>query len=142
MSVPISGMTGFGRAEGASGDWTWTIESRSVNGKGLEVKARTPGGLDGLDRTVREQAQARFQRGQVSVTVQARQGGGDGQVRINQAVLDQYLKIAREIMDKGAKTPRADGILALRGVIELDSETAGDNLKAIETAIGGDLATA
>ena len=32
----ISGMTGFGRAEGTHGDWSWSVEARSVNGRNLE----------------------------------------------------------------------------------------------------------
>ena len=98
MTAPISGMTGFGRAEGALGDWAWTVEARSVNGKGLEIKARTPGALDGLDRVAREQAQARFQRGQVAVGIQTRRTGSTGEVRINEAVLDGYLAAARAMI--------------------------------------------
>ena len=43
--MAISGMTGFGRAEGASGDWSWAVEARSVNGRNLEVRFRAPPGL-------------------------------------------------------------------------------------------------
>ena len=44
----LSGMTGFGRAEGAQGDWSWTVEARSVNGRALEVRFRGPPGFDVL----------------------------------------------------------------------------------------------
>ena len=33
--MAISGMTGFGRTEGASGAWSWAVEARSVNGRNL-----------------------------------------------------------------------------------------------------------
>ena len=78
----LSGMTGFGRAEGASGDWAWTIEARSVNGRSLEVRAKTPQGADALDRAARDEAQKRFQRGQIGITVQLRQAEGIGSVAI------------------------------------------------------------
>ncbi|HEX5380107.1 MAG TPA: YicC/YloC family endoribonuclease, partial [Phenylobacterium sp.] len=65
--MALSGMTGFGRAEGAAGDWTWAVEARSVNGRNLEVRFRGPPGFDGLERAARDGAQARFQRGQVNV---------------------------------------------------------------------------
>ena len=44
MSNSISGMTGFGRADGALDGWTWTVEARSVNGRSLETlwAARSP----------------------------------------------------------------------------------------------------
>ncbi|MCW5761129.1 MAG: hypothetical protein KIS90_15280, partial [Phenylobacterium sp.] len=60
--MPISGMTGFGRAEGAWGPWSWAAEARSVNGRNLEVRFRGPPGFEALERTAREGAQARFQR--------------------------------------------------------------------------------
>jgi len=31
----LSGMTGFGRADGAGEGWTWSVEARSVNGRNL-----------------------------------------------------------------------------------------------------------
>ena len=31
--MSLNGMTGFGRAEGAAGDWSWSAEARSVNGR-------------------------------------------------------------------------------------------------------------
>ena len=61
--MALSGMTGFGRSDGALGGWSWTVEARSVNGRSLEPRFRGPPGFDGLDRIAREAAQARFQRG-------------------------------------------------------------------------------
>jgi uncharacterized protein YicC (UPF0701 family) len=51
-------MTGFGRAEGALGAWSWAVEARSVNGRNLEVRFRGPPGFDGLERAGPEGAQA------------------------------------------------------------------------------------
>ncbi|MDD3838753.1 MAG: hypothetical protein PHG43_13055, partial [Phenylobacterium sp.] len=70
--MALSSMTGFGRAEGALGAWSWAVEARSVNGRNLEVRFRGPPGFDGLERAAREGAQARFGRGQLQVSVQAR----------------------------------------------------------------------
>ncbi|MFN9925933.1 MAG: YicC/YloC family endoribonuclease, partial [Phenylobacterium sp.] len=66
----VSGMTGFGRAEGALGDWSWAVEARSVNGRNLEVRYKGPPGFEALERAARDGAQARFQRGQLQVGVQ------------------------------------------------------------------------
>ena len=41
---------GFGRADGASQGWSWTVEARSVNGRNLEVRFRGPPGFEGLER--------------------------------------------------------------------------------------------
>jgi uncharacterized protein YicC (UPF0701 family) len=81
--MAISGMTGFGRAEGALGAWSWAAEARSVNGRNLEVRFRGPPGFEGLERAAREGAQGRFQRGQVPVGLQARRAEGAGSGRIN-----------------------------------------------------------
>ncbi|HRD47945.1 MAG TPA: hypothetical protein PLF78_15885, partial [Caulobacter sp.] len=70
--MALSGMTGFGRAEGALGDWSWAVEARSVNGRNLETRFKAPPGFDALERAARDAAQARFARGQVSVNVQTR----------------------------------------------------------------------
>lgn len=137
----LSGMTGFGRAEGASGDWAWTIEARSVNGRSLEVRAKTPQAADALDRAARDEAQKRFQRGQVGITVQLRQAEGIVSVAINQTVLDAYLAAARSLMDQGAAAPTADGLLSLKGVLDA-REAAEDGRAAAESAIVRDIAVA
>lgn len=137
----ISGMTGFGRAEGASGDWAWTIEARSVNGRSLEVRAKTPQGADALDRAARDEAQKRFQRGQIGITVQLRQAEGIGSVAINQTVLDAYLTAARGLMDQGASPPSADGLLALKGVLDAGDSTE-DGRAAVEPLVARDIALA
>jgi len=46
FSGQISGMTGFGRADGGLDGWTWTVEARSVNGRSLETRYRGPHGFD------------------------------------------------------------------------------------------------
>lgn len=137
----LSGMTGFGRAEGASGVWAWTIEARSVNGRSLEVRAKTPQGSDALDRAARDEAQKRFQRGQVGVTVQLRQAEGAISVAINQPVLDAYLAVARGLVEQGAAAPTADGLLAMKGVLDAGDST-DDGRAAAEPAILRDLAAA
>jgi len=140
----LSSMTGFGRAEGASGAWSWAVEARSVNGRNLEVRFRGPPGFDGLERIAREAGQARFQRGQVNVSVTARRTETAGAVRINREVLERYLALADELTGKGhALTPSADGLMALRGVLETgEAEEAPEARAAVETAMAASVAEA
>jgi uncharacterized protein (TIGR00255 family) len=142
--MSISGMTGFGRAEGAREVWSWAVEARSVNGRNLDVRFRGPPGFDGLERTCRELAQARFQRGQVSVGVQARRAEGGGAVRLNLQQLEQYLAAAAPYVQAGRAAPPAfDGLLALKGVIETeDAVEDPDARAALEAAMGGSIAEA
>jgi len=140
--MPISGMTGFGRAEGALGAWSWAVEARSVNGRNLEVRFRGPPGFDGLERAAREGAQGRFQRGQLTVGVQAKRSEGSGAVRVNLEQLERYLALGRPLLEAGRVIPPSmDGLLALRGVIEaedagLDPEAQATLEAAMAASIG------
>lgn len=126
MTAIFSGMTGFGRTEATQDNWSWTVEARSVNGRALEVRFRGPPGFDGLERYAKSATQARLSRGSIAIAVQARRSAGEGELRINQAVLEKYLSLANALAEEGATPPSADGLLALRGVIDL-GEDEGDS---------------
>lgn len=112
-------MTGFGRAEGALGDWSWAVEARSVNGRNLEVRFRGPPTLEGLDRAAREAAQARFQRGQLNLGLQASKAEAARGVRVNTEQLDAYMALAARYVEAGqVAQPTLEGLLALRGVLD------------------------
>jgi uncharacterized protein (TIGR00255 family) len=142
--MPISGMTGFGRAEGALGAWSWAVETRSVNGRNLEVRFRGPPGFESLERAAREGAQARFQRGQVTVGIQARRSEGAGAVRINLEQLERYLAAAQPFVEAGrASPPSIAGLLALRGVVEAEDAVLDAEAQAeLETAMAASIALA
>ena len=133
----LSGMTGFGRADGAGEGWTWSVEARSVNGRNLEVRFRGPNGFAGLERAAKAAGQARFARGQVTIGVQAKRAeAGEAAVTINAAVLARYLTLANELAEDGATPPSADGLLALRGVIEAPEEADDPEARAaVEAAM-------
>ncbi len=115
----ISGMTGFGRADGAAEDWSWSVEARSVNGRNLEVRFRGPPGFDSLERHAKSAAQARLSRGQVTLGIQAKRADpGAAALKVNQDILARYLVLANQLADEGATPPSADGLLSLRGVLE------------------------
>lgn len=137
--MALSGMTGFGRAEGSLGDWTWAVEARSVNGRNLEARYRGPPGFESLDKLVRDAAQARFQRGQLTIGLQARRAAGSAAVRLNQEVLDRYLTLAAELVADGrAAPPAVDGLLALRGVLEApEADEDPEAQAALLAALGG-----
>lgn len=133
----LSGMTGFGRADGALDGWSWSVEARSVNGRNLEVRFRGPPGFDALERLARTSAQARLSRGQVTIGVQTkRPDAATSTLKINQAVLDHYLMLANALAEEGATPPSADGLLALRGVLEVPDEADDTEARAaVEAAI-------
>ncbi len=133
--MALSGMTGFARVDGAAGGWTWTVEARSVNGRSLEVRFRGPGGFDALERTARDGAQSRFQRGQLNVTLQARRAGEDGGVRINAEQIERYLEFCRPYVESGRATlPSFDSLLSLPGVIDSSGEVDAPEALAVTEA--------
>lgn len=140
----ISGMTGFARSEGALGAWTWAVEARSVNGRNLETRFRGPPGFDTLDRAAREGSQARFQRGQVTIGVTAKQADAAGQISVNIAQLERYLSAGQPYVATGlAEKPRLDGLLGLKGVLESAEEGEDAEAKAaVEQAMAATLAVA
>ena len=142
--MTISGMTGFARGEGALGAWSWTVEARSVNGRGLEVRFRGPPGFDSLERVVREAAQTRFSRGQINITLTAKRTEAQGRLRINTDELDRLIQTARAYVDRGGVAePRFDGLLSLRGVMEAgEDDDDGEAKASVEQAMAQSLGLA
>jgi uncharacterized protein (TIGR00255 family) len=142
--MALSGMTGFGRAEGALGAWSWAVEARSVNGRNLDVRFRGPPGFEGLERAAREGAQSRFQRGQLTIGLQAKRAEGAGAVRLNLEQLERYLAAGAPYVASGqAAAPRLDGLLNLRGVIEAaDGVEDPEAHAAVEAAMAVSIAQA
>jgi uncharacterized protein (TIGR00255 family) len=132
----LSGMTGFGRADGALDGWSWSVEARSVNGRNLEVRFRGPPGFDSLERLAKAAAQARLSRGQVTVGVQAKSTSDAGRLSVNEEVLARYLTLANRLAEDGATPPSADGLLGLRGVLDVPEEAEDAEARAaVEAAM-------
>jgi uncharacterized protein (TIGR00255 family) len=118
-NVPISSMTGFARKEGRSGPFEWAWELRSVNGRGLDIRLRLPNGMEDLEAHVRVAAPKHFTRGNIQVSLQFDQRAQQ-ELSINQDVLAQVLKqLATLHGTPGTADATLDGVLALRGVLEM-----------------------
>jgi len=135
--MAVASMTGFARVDGEG----WALELRSVNGRGLDIKYRFPPGYEAVERFGRELAKGRFQRGQMNLTLSLAAGAGTAAVSINRDVLNIYVAAAQELIESGvALTPSADGLLALRGVVETTGETREGLDADGEAALAADLA--
>lgn len=114
----IQSMTGFSRARSPDGAVSW--ELKSVNGKGLEVRLRLPPGHDRLEQAVRATIQKGFTRGNVQATLTLLRGAGLVAPVVNEAFLTDVAGLAKRLEDQFGCTPAsADGLLALRGVLEV-----------------------
>jgi uncharacterized protein (TIGR00255 family) len=133
----LMSMTGFARSAGETGDLRWVCETKSLNGRGLDIRCRLPSSFESLEAAVRTLVQERFARGTLHVTLNVERGAGAAEIRLNRPVLDQLLKIAIELRHlEGVAAARLDGLLAMKGVLDI-VEPAPDEatLAAREAAI-------
>ncbi len=116
--MTFASMTGFAECAGSHEGLHWRWEAKSVNGRSLDLRLRTPPGYDGLEPPARRLAGERFQRGsfQISLTVEPQEAVRG--LSIDAAALASAVKIAREIAaETGLAPARVDGLMALKGVI-------------------------
>jgi uncharacterized protein (TIGR00255 family) len=135
--MALSSMTGFARRHGVRGPYAWAWEVKSVNGKGLDLRLRVPPGWDAIEVPLRTRAAAALTRGSVQANLTVDRSGATPVVRVNAAVLEAVLATIRQIAPKiEASPPSLDGLLALKGVIEVsDSEEREDERHDAETAV-------
>jgi uncharacterized protein (TIGR00255 family) len=135
--MALSSMTGFARVQGVSGPYAWSWEIKSVNAKGLDVRLRVPPGWDAIENPVRAQAGAALARGSVQASLTVERVGAQPVVRINQAILAAVMATVRQIGQTiEASPPSLDGLLALKGVIEVsESEERADERGSVEVAV-------
>jgi uncharacterized protein (TIGR00255 family) len=133
----LSSMTGFARGHGVSGPYSWAWEIKSVNGKGLDLRLRLPAGWDAIEVPVRARTAEALSRGSVQANLTVERSGAQPVVRVNAAVLDAILATMRQIAPKiEAAPPSLDGLLALKGVIEIsESEESEGERRGAESAV-------
>ena len=143
----LQSMTGFSRVaaehDGAAIAW----ELKSVNGKTIEARLRLQQGFERLEPLVRQLVQKRFSRGniQASLTV-GRAAGTLAQPVINEAFLKDLAGLAKRLEEQfGVAPASADGLLALRGVLDIPEVAETEEARAsVDAAVLGvlDLALA
>jgi uncharacterized protein (TIGR00255 family) len=135
--MALSSMTGFARGHGMSGTYGWAWELKSVNAKGLDLRLRLPPGWDAVEAPVRGSAAQLLARGTVYGTLTLERQGVAPVVRVNEPVLAAVLATLKGLSGRvQAAEPRLDGILALKGVIEvLDEDEREEERGAAEAAV-------
>lgn len=128
-------MTGFAREAGTLPDgaaYAW--ELKSVNGRGLDVRLRLPGGLDALEPALREAAARRLKRGNVQVGLALR-AEARPILAPDPVALDQAVRLAQELAQRlGAPPPRAEALLALPGVMRAETSEPDEAAEAARRA--------
>lgn len=135
--MALSSMTGFARGHGVAGSYAWSWEIKSVNAKGLDVRLRLPPGWDAVEVPARTRASEKLSRGTVYGNLAVERKGVQPAVKVNEPVLNAVLATLKALSGKvDAAKPTLDGILALKGVIEVTEEDEREeDRRAAETAI-------
>lgn len=119
--MALVSMTGFAEAHGGRDMLRWRWEAKSVNGRGLDLRLRTPPGFDGIEPAARVLANGRFRRGSLQATLTFEPQEGARGLRVDPVALAAAVKIAKEIeIGTGLAPARVDGLLALKGVVVQD----------------------
>jgi uncharacterized protein (TIGR00255 family) len=133
-------MTGFARVAGASEPYRWTFELKSVNAKGLDLRLRTPPGFDRIEGEARARLGRALARGTCFATLTAQREGAALEARVNAPVLAAIVRAVKEAAEgAGLAPPTLDGILAIKGVVEVVE--AGDDEERLAAACEGALST-
>jgi uncharacterized protein (TIGR00255 family) len=135
--MALSSMTGFARAQGVAGAYAWAWELKSVNAKGLDLRLRLPTGWDAVEVPARTRAAEVLSRGTVYGTLTVNRQGVAPVVRVNEPVLNAVIATIKSLSGRvDAEPPRLDGILTLKGVIEvLDEDEREEDKRAAEAAV-------
>jgi uncharacterized protein (TIGR00255 family) len=113
-------MTGFARDHDSSGPYSFAWEIKSVNAKGLDLRLRLPPGWDAIEQPVRAKAAEALARGTIYASLTVDRPAVQPVVRINDQVLAAVLATLDGLTDRvQAELPRLDGILAIKGVVEV-----------------------
>lgn len=132
--MSIKSMTGFAREAGVTGPHQWAWEIKSVNGRGLDVRLRTPQGFEQQGEEARRLIAAGLSRGQCQLTLTLARETGEAVARINRPLLERLLRTVAELERPTGMAPATlDGLLAVRGVVEFEENgdpAFDDQLKA------------
>jgi uncharacterized protein (TIGR00255 family) len=117
--MALQSMTGFARLDGQAGRYQWAWELRSVNGKGLDVKLRLPGGFERLEVAARRILGSHFSRGNIQASLNLTALEARVEASVNQTILDAVLALQTQLGGVIDPAPlRLDTLLAIRGVLE------------------------
>ena len=135
--MALSSMTGFARSHGVAGVYAWAWEIKSVNAKGLDLRFRLPTGWDAVEVPSRARGTEKLWRGTVYANLTVERKGTQPTVKVNEPVLGAVLSALKGLSGQvQAAPPTLDGILSLKGVMEVTEEDESEQEhRAAEAAI-------
>ncbi len=144
--MSLISMTGFARSDGVHANVRWHWEIRCVNGKSMDVRCRLPYGYEHIEPDIRKLFAKYISRGNAQVSLNLKEEEATGELIINEAALGRAVHAAQRLVEEaGATAPSADGLLALKGIVELSAQEEDEGfvkvrnteiLSSLETALG------
>ena len=118
-------MTGFAAKRGVWENWFWTVDIRSVNGRGLDLRIRVPDWVEGLEPDLRKLLKAQLHRGSVTVSLRLQKDAQASGPRLSEqglAIALDHIATIEEAAHKAgvslAPTSATD-ISGMRGVLDI-----------------------
>ena len=143
-TAALSSMTGFAASQSTAHGWSWTVDIRSVNGRGLDLRFRLPDWIEGLEPELRKIMQSRLSRGSVNVGIRLQRDDTTSGMALNADALDHAIAVLIDVQKtakaRGLATrrPGVADIVAIRGVLDNSdagiTDTAELRASIIETA--------
>jgi uncharacterized protein (TIGR00255 family) len=121
--MTIASMTGFAREAGAIGRYRWAWELKTVNGRGLDVRLRVPPGYDALAEEARQSIAKALGRGTCHAALTIDADEAPMRVRVNETALAGLIEsLSRVALPEAVRPPSLDGLLGVRGIVEVSDE--------------------
>jgi uncharacterized protein (TIGR00255 family) len=134
-SSHLRSMTGFARVRRPIGDCEVVVSVKSLNHRGLDVQVHAPSSADAFENAIRALVKSRVSRGHVEVRLAMPQGSANGNGKgVNRALLDQYLKVFRELAAEHGieSTPDLNSALRVPGIFgESNGDEAPEGTEAV-----------
>lgn len=137
MVLSISSMTGFARQNDefviGKQSFSWYFELKSVNGKSLDAKIKTPSWLENVNIPLRNMLSKYFARGNISVYLDISSSTEGKKLKIDEDLLEALATKSVEIYanwtDQLAR-PSVSELMMVKGVIEVEEQSLTDEEQA------------
>jgi len=97
----LKSMTGYGKGEVQSDDFSVKVEIRTVNHRFSDISIKAPRFLMSVENDIRKKVAAEINRGKIDLFFQIDQAGdAAGAPQVNYAVANSYIQLFRELGDK------------------------------------------
>jgi len=139
-------MTGFSRIDGEKNigakTFNWYWEVKSVNGKGLDVKIKTPLWLEHMVPVVKKMASNSFVRGNMGVYLSLTSSSSEKEIVVNEVALEALIETSIKYYQKykdNVKKPSISELISLKSIVEFDETRLSEDEQAeLEEALKND----